>query len=136
MSYTAVGMQTLPVLVDDNGNRAVAVAATPISVGLTLLDSTTTALAASGTYTTATAFGLSGYKSIVGSAYSDQSGTLLVEQSQDGTHWDVQSTVTATGGSASGGFDVDVVGIWGRLNYTNGATAQTEFRLYARGKTL
>ena len=113
----------------------------PREVGLTgslpLLDSTTTALGVSGTYTTPNAFLLSGYKSIVGSAYSDQSGVLLVEQSQDdGTNWDVQSTVTVTGGSPSAGFDVDVVGTYGRLNYTNGATAQTAFRLYARGKTL
>lgn len=103
---------------------------------LPLLDSTTTALGASGTYTTTGTFGLAGYKSIVGSAYSDQDGTLLVEQSQDGTNWDVQSTVTVTGGSPSAGFDVDVVGTYGRLTYTNGATAQTTFRLYARGKTL
>lgn len=103
---------------------------------LPLLDSTTTALGVSGTYTTSNAFLLSRYKSIVGSAYSDQSGTLLIEQSQDGINWDVQSTVTVTGGSPSAGFDVDVVGTYGRLNYTNGATAQTVFRLYARGKTL
>ena len=112
----------------------------PRDVGLTgslgLLDSSTTTLGASGTYTTSNAFGLSGYKSMVGSAYSDQSGTLLVEQSQDGMNWDVRSTITVTGGSPSAGFDVDVVGTYGRLNYTNGATAQTAFRLYARGKTL
>jgi len=112
----------------------------PRDVGLTgslvTLDSTTTALAANGTYTTPTAFATGGYRSIVGSAYSDQSGTLLVEQSQDGTNWDVQSTVTVTGGSPSAGFEITIVSTYGRLAYTNGATAQTVFRLYARGKTL
>jgi len=100
------------------------------------LDVTTTPLAASGTYTTTTPFATNSYRSLVGSAYSDQSGTLLVEQSQDGTNWDVQTTVTVTGGSPSAGFDVDIVGAYGRLSYTNGATAQTIFRLYVRGKTL
>ena len=107
-----------------------------LSGQLPVLDSSTSPLDASGTYTTASPFLLTGYKTVVGSAYSDQSGSLLVEQSQDGTNWDVQSTITITGGSPSAGFDVDVVSIYGRLNYTNGATAQTTFRLYARGKAL
>lgn len=102
----------------------------------TLLDSTTTALGADDTYTTATPFSTATWTSIVGSAYSDQSGTLLVEQSQDNVNWDVQSSVTVSGGSPTAGFDITVVGLYGRLSYTNGATAQTVFRLYARGKTL
>ncbi len=103
---------------------------------LPALDSTTTPLAASGTYTTANPFLLSPYRSIVGSAYADQDGTLLIEQSPDGTNWDVQSTVTVTGGSPTGGFTIDIINPYGRLVYTNGATAQTMFRLYAWGKNL
>lgn len=103
---------------------------------LTTLDSTTTPLGASASYVTATPFSVSGFKSIVGSAYSDQSGTLLVEQSQDGTNFDVQSSIAITGGATNGGFDVGVVAPFARLYYTNGATSQTVFRLYARGKTL
>lgn len=108
----------------------------PIPGALALLDSTTTALGSDGTYTTANAVLVSQHKTITGSAYSDQSGTLLVEQSPDGTNWDVQSTVTVTGSSASSGFEVTVVAKYARLSYTNGSTAQTSFRLYAWGKRL
>lgn len=101
----------------------------------TNLDSTTTALGASGTYTTATPFSLTPYKTIVGSVYSDQSGTLLVEQSWDNTNWDVQSSISVTGGTGQG-FDITIVAPKGRLSYTNGTAAQTVFRLYAGGKTL
>jgi hypothetical protein len=102
---------------------------------LVQLDSTTTALAANGTYTTPSAFSLSGYDKIVGSVFADQAGTLLIEQSWDGTHWDVVSTVNVSANSGQG-FSIDVVAPNGRLVYTNGSTAQTTFRLYAGGKTL
>ncbi len=136
---------TVPLYVSLTGNNVPFPAGTapwdtapPVSLAgsVPLLDSTTTALGASGTYTTAAAFALAAYRSIIGSAYSDQSGTLLVEQSQDGSNWDAQSTVTVTGGSPSAAFEVRVVAPFGRLSYTNGGTAQTAFRLYARGSAL
>jgi 5-hydroxyisourate hydrolase-like protein (transthyretin family) len=96
------------------------------------LDSTTTALAASGTYTTASAVSCAVYRRIVGSVYSDQNGTLNVQQSPDGTNWDVTSTFTVTGGTGQG-FSVEVVAPYMRLDYVNGTTAQTTFRLYAWG---
>jgi hypothetical protein len=96
------------------------------------LDSTTTALAASGTYTTASAVSCAVYRRIVGSVYCDQDGTLNVQQSPDGTDWDVTSTFTVTGGTGQG-FSVEVVAPYMRLDYVNGTTAQTTFRLYAWG---
>jgi|GEM_PF-3352438 len=101
---------------------------------LTPIDHTTTALAANSTYQTASAIAVGPFAHIVGSVYSDQSGTLQVQQSQDGQNWDVASVITYTGGGTDGGFDVAVVGLWARLVYQNGATAQTTFRLYAWGK--
>lgn len=96
-------------------------------------DSTTTALAASGTYT-GTAFDTTNARGIVGSILSDQSGTLEVQQSPDGTNWDVVDTLFYPGGSAGLQFAVPVEtpgASQGRLVYTDGATAQTTFRLYA-----
>lgn len=102
------------------------------------LDSTTTPLAANSTYTTGGSgyFSLSGMRRIVGSAISDQSGTLLVQQSPDGSNWDIGSSFAVSAGTTAGngvGFSVEVVCPYGRLVYNNGATAQTVFRLYAWG---
>jgi hypothetical protein len=68
---------------------------------LTQLDSTTTALAANASYTTASAFSLSGFDKIVGSVFADQAGTLFIEQSWDGTNWDIASTVNVTASPAA-----------------------------------
>lgn len=60
-------------------------------------------------------------------------GTLSVQQSSDGTNWDIQDNFSVTGGTASptGEFDViiPVTASNFRIVYTNGATAQTAFRL-------
>lgn len=60
-------------------------------------------------------------------------GTLIVEQSSDGTNWDIQDTYAVSGGTASptGEFDVaiNIKAQFYRVVYTNGATAQTAFRL-------
>lgn len=98
------------------------------------VDSTTAALAGSATYT-ATAFGLDGYQKIVGSVFADQAGTLYVEQSQDGTNWDVISAF-AVAANVGQGFQVDIVAFYGRVRYVNGATAQTIFRLYTNLRVI
>jgi hypothetical protein len=60
-------------------------------------------------------------------------GTLSVQQSSDGTNWDIQDSFSVAGGTASptGSFDIIVplVASNFRIVYTNGATAQTSFRL-------
>lgn len=98
-----------------------------------LLEWTTTALAASATYTGASV-SVAAYVTIIGSVYSDQSGTLYVQQSPDNTNWDVSSSVAVTGGTGTG-YQVTVTTPWARLEYVNGTTAQTVFRLYGWGKT-
>lgn len=99
------------------------------------LDSTTAALAASANYTTQTPFGLANVRNIVGTVYADEAGTLEVQQSPDGTNWDAVTKLDVAASTPTS-FSVDVVGQYGRLNYTNGATAQTTFRLYAWSKTI
>ncbi len=131
LPYTVANGVWIPRPTDENG-----IPYTETRGSLSALDSTTTPLGANATYTTTTPFSLGEYRSVVGSVFSDQDGTLFVEQSPDGQHWDVQSSISVTGGGTAGGFTIDVIGPYGRLVYTNGPTAQTVFRLYAWGKSL
>ena len=98
------------------------------------VDSTTTPLAANGTYTTATAVDISNMRRVFGTVISDQAGTLYVRQSSDAANWDIESSFTVAANDAAGegvGFSVEVVAPYAQLYYVNGATAQTVFRLYA-----
>lgn len=70
---------------------------------------------------------------VVGIVFSDQSGSLVCQQSGDGgTNWDwVSAAVTVTGGTGKE-FSFPVYGNAARLVYTNGATPQTVFRIHSR----
>lgn len=94
-----------------------------------LVDSTTTPLGAGGSYT-GTPFSVAGWGRIVGSVYSDQAGTLYVEQSPDGANWDIATSINYAAGTTPG-FSVEVMAPEARLRYVNGAAAQTVFRLHA-----
>lgn len=61
---------------------------------------------------------------------SDQSGSLALEASDDGTHWDTVSTTAVTGGTVT---EVTLAPYGGvmRFVYTNGGTIQTSFRFSA-----
>jgi len=98
------------------------------------LVSTTTALGANSTYTSSKQT-VAGFSRLVGTVYADQDGTLYVEQSSDGTNYDVTSSFSVTGGTGLG-FSVEIVAPFARIKYTNGANAQTTFRLYAFGRTI
>jgi hypothetical protein len=93
--------------------------------------STLAPLAASGVYTSniVPAAG-SGGITLVGTVFADQAGTLAVQQSFDQTNWDVQNTFSVAA-DAGQPFSVDLYAPYLRVIYTNGATAQTQFRLYA-----
>lgn len=54
-----------------------------VNGGMDLLNNTTTALGISGEYTSGV-LDISYYKSVVGSAFANQAGTLYIEQSWDG----------------------------------------------------
>jgi hypothetical protein len=95
---------------------------------LELVDYTTTPLAANGTWVSTT--DSSAYtRFICGSVYADQPGTLYVEQSPDGTNWDVVDSYSVSAGVGLK-FSVEKVLPYARVRYVNGATAQTVFRLY------
>jgi hypothetical protein len=70
------------------------------------------------------------HDTVAGTVFSDQSGTLKVQQSADGTNWDLETTVAVTGGTGAA-INVALVAPFWRLKYTNGATPQTAFRISA-----
>jgi len=91
--------------------------------------STTTPLAANATFTSTTQSG-GGFARITGTVLADQAGTLNIDQSPDGTNWDVTSSFSIAANTGQG-FSVEIVAPNWRLRYVNGATAQTTFRLYS-----
>lgn len=68
---------------------------------------------------------------IAGSVFSDQSGTLFVEQSSDLVNWDI-STSNSVVANTGEGFKEELLSPYVRLRYVNGATGQGSFRIYTR----
>lgn len=69
---------------------------------------------------------------LTGAISTDQSGTLLIQQSFDaGIYWFTTSTIAVVGGTDQT-WKVDVLAPWLRLMYTNGSTNQTYMRLFSR----
>lgn len=68
---------------------------------------------------------------ISGSVFSDQGGTIFIEQSGDGLNWDISTdyAVTASDGK---GFSEALYMPYVRVRYVNGGTNQGAFRLFAR----
>lgn len=87
-------------------------------------------LPANGTYASGTIYtGRSDY--IVGSAFSNQGGTLYIEQSIDDINWDISKTFAIVGGAGQG-FSETIYLPYAKIRFVNGATAQGSFRIYAR----
>jgi len=68
---------------------------------------------------------------ITGLVFADPGGTLYVEQSADGTNWDLSEDVAVAAGDGQG-FSKAIVAPFIRLRYVNGGTNQTAFRIAAR----
>lgn len=107
------------------------------NTGVVSTNNSSTATLGSGATFTGTSESTLSYESITVTVMaigaSAPPGTLIVEQSSDGTNWDIQDSFSVAGGTASptGEFDV-IVPLTAsnfRIVYTNGATAQTAFRL-------
>lgn len=90
-------------------------------------EATRTPLAGNGVYTSATLMAET-YDTIVGTVFADQAGTLYIEQSHDGTHWDFSSSNSISASTGEAISEV-VVAPYFRARYVNGATPQTAFRL-------
>ena len=101
------------------------------TIGLWFTDSTAN-LAAAATFTgvsrdagTATALNNSRF---VGRTFSDQAGTLFIEQSRDGAVWRGPPGIAVAINEVRE-FNVPVITRFVRVRYVNGATAQTVFEL-------
>jgi hypothetical protein len=68
---------------------------------------------------------------IVGMVYASHTGDIYIEQSADGTNWDIQTTYAIAADDGKG-FSEEIIGPYVRIRYVNDAVAQTEFRLSAR----
>lgn len=65
---------------------------------------------------------------VQGTVKADTNGTLHVEQSPDGTNWDLDTTTAVTGGTGTS-FNVTLVAPYWRLRYQNTGAAQASFRI-------
>jgi len=88
-----------------------------------------TALAASGSYTSSAIDGLT-LRRVTGTVYADQAGTFYVEESKDGATYRTTATQAITA-STPYAFDAIFHSRYIRLYYANGAVAQGAFELVA-----
>jgi len=70
-------------------------------------------------------------KTVIAHAFSDQAGTLYIEQSPDGTNWDLSESVSVPANTGTA-LVTTVKSKYVRFRYVNGATAQTVFRFAKR----
>lgn len=69
------------------------------------------------------------HDTVMGSAFADQNGTLYIEQSSDGTNWDVSSPFEITANDGKG-FEENLVLPYWRIRFKNTASSdQTIFRI-------
>lgn len=89
----------------------------------------TAALDADNTWTSPTKL-RERHDSVQGTVFADQGGSLYIEQSPDGTNWDVSAeyTIAASDGK---GFSENLVAPFWRIRFVNGSTPQTTFRITA-----
>jgi len=83
-------------------------------------------LPAAGTYTS-NSFGVSGLTRCVGYVFTDQPGTLFVEQSINGTNFDI-STATPVLAGVAATVNQLLFGTSARIRFMNTGAAQTFFR--------
>lgn len=92
-------------------------------------NSTNTPLISGGTYTgIARDCGDGGFPSVVVALYTDVSGTLYMEQSVDGVHWDSSLSYDVNGG-VNEVHRLTITRRFYRTRYVNNGTAQTVLRL-------
>ena len=108
-----------------------------------LIDSTTTPLSASGTYTTPSWFDAANYGFVSVMSSSDVAGTLYLQWSNDGTNLHYEEKVEATPLTLSDTTTVyyaiiksDKPARYCRVHYVNSSSDQTKFSLYAYARVI
>lgn len=100
-----------------------------------VLDSTTTNLGDGATYT-GTAFSVEEYGQIMISVYSNRAGTLYVDQSMDGTNYDITESAAYVAAGVPG-FYTQVYAPTARIRFANAAgAATTALRIYVRARRV
>ena len=97
------------------------------------LISFTTPLPAGGTATSNAQY-ISRAVSVTGTVYTDQPGTLYIDQGGDGINWDSTTSVPVPNSTILGvgtPFTVNLIAQYFQVRYVNGGIAQTTFRCYA-----
>lgn len=84
-------------------------------------------LAAAAVYTSAGVDGLN-MRRLTGTVFADVAGSLVIQHSSDNAVWEALPAIAVAAGAAQG-YDVPVYSRYVRAVYTNGAGAQTAFRL-------
>lgn len=85
----------------------------------------TAPLIANATYTSS---GFNYSKKLKGWVITDQTGTLIVESSHNGSLWrQISSSISVSAGTTE--INVELLGAFYRVRYVNGAVAQTNFEL-------
>jgi hypothetical protein len=95
---------------------------------LVLFASTTTPLDANDTWVSPTESDPRTGR-IVGSVFADQAGQICIDQSPNGTNWDISDCFNVIANQGLG-FTVEKVTQYARVRYINGTTGQNVFRLY------
>ncbi len=99
------------------------------SVGVNILENSSSDPLANGATFTGTAYDVSEYGSVVTAVKTDQAGTLYMEFSTDGTNWD-SSLSFSVSASVNEVHRLSVTRKWFRVRFTNtGGSLQTYFRL-------
>lgn len=108
------------------------VAGSPQNSTISTNNSTTTTLAGGASFT-GTADDCTGYNSVtvlLTASHDSSSGGMKFQYSSDGTNWDLTNAFTMTvSESSTRRFQFPVMGRYFRVNYTNGGTTQTSFRV-------
>lgn len=108
----------------------------PTTGALAVLDKTTVVLAGAATYIGAAQV-CGSYKTINATAFADQTGTVLIEQSFDPAFGTIDASATsAVTASTPTTLTAARVAPYCRLKYTNGVTIQGTFRAYLSGSTV
>ena len=119
-------------------------AGTPVTQQKTVLAYTQTPLGISATYTSPILY-THDYGRITLMVIADEDSAadgLKIQQSGDGDcmnagatpNWDYESTYSYTA-DTQGAYSIEIVGRCVRISYTNGTSAQSEFRLYGSLRT-
>jgi hypothetical protein len=125
-----------PVFVANSNNQPVPVDIREIQAVISTNNSTTTPLGANATFT-GTSEMTNGYGIIYINVYASVASAadgLLIEQSSDGINWDHDDKYTVPALSGKN-YSINPYARYLRVSYTNGAVAQTAFRLQTILKT-